>query len=122
MIAVFDTNILIDYLNGEVKAKNTIEQYDQIAISVITYIEVMVGVKDVHKKNVEYFLKSFQILNFDEKMTEDIVKVRNTLRVKLPDAIILATARQNKAILVTRNSKDFSKNQQDIVIPYKLEN
>jgi len=62
-------------------------------------------------------------LNFDEKMTEDIVKARNTLRVKLPDAIILATARQNKAILVTRNSKDFSKNnQKDIVIPYKLEN
>lgn len=122
VIAVFDTNILIDYLNGEVKAKNTIEQYDQIAISVITYIEVMAGVKDVHKKNVEDFLKSFQILNFDEKMTEDIVKARNTLRIKLPNAIILATARQNKAILVTRNSKDFSKNQQDIVIPYKLEN
>jgi predicted nucleic acid-binding protein len=122
VIAVFDTNILIDYLNGEVKAKNIIEQYDQIAISVITYVEVMAGVKDVHKKDVECFLKSFQILNFDEKMTEDIVKVRNTLRVKLPDAIILATARENKAILVTRNSKYFSKNnQQDVVIPYKLE-
>jgi predicted nucleic acid-binding protein len=60
VIAVFDTNILIDYLNGEVKAKNTIEQYDQIAISVITYIEIMVGVKDVHKKNVEYFKKNQQ--------------------------------------------------------------
>ncbi len=54
-------------------------------------------------------------------MTEGIAKFRNTLRVKLPDAIILATARQNKAVLVIRNSKDFSKNQQDIVIPYKLE-
>ncbi|QKQ24317.1 hypothetical protein HUE58_04095 [Candidatus Ruthia endofausta] len=38
----------------------------------------------------------------------------------MPDAIILATARQNKAILVTRNSKDFSKNQQDIVILYNI--
>lgn len=55
-------------------------------------------------------------------MTEDIVKVRNTLRVKLLDTIILATARQNKAVLVIRTSKYFSKNQQDIVIPYKLEN
>lgn len=61
MIAVFDTNILIDYLNGEVKAKNTIEQYDQIAISVITYIEIMVGVKDVHKKMLNILKKISKI-------------------------------------------------------------
>lgn len=61
MIAVFDTNILIDYLNGKVKAKNTIEQYDQIAISVITYIEIMVSIKDVHKKMLKIFFKISKI-------------------------------------------------------------
>ncbi len=122
MIAVFDTNIVIDYLNGEVQAKDTIEKYTQIAISVITYIEVMAGVKEVYKREVEEFLNSFQVLSFNEKMTSDIVKIKNTLKIKLPDAIILATARKNKAVLVTRDFKDFSKNQKDIIIPYKLEN
>ena len=122
MIAVFDTNIVIDYLNGEVQAKDTIEKYTQIAISVITYIEVMAGVKEVYKREVEEFLNSFQVLSFNEKITSDIVKIKNTLKIKLPDAIILATARKNKAVLVTRDFKDFSKNQKDIIIPYKLEN
>ncbi len=122
VIAVFDTNIVIDYLNGEVQAKDTIEKYTQIAISVITYIEVMAGVKEVYKREVEEFLNSFQVLSFNEKMTSDIVKIKNTLKIKLPDAIILATARKNKAVLVTRDFKDFSKNQKDIIIPYKLEN
>jgi len=121
VIALFDTNILIDYLNGEHKAKDEIEKHDQIAISVISYMEVMVGVEESHKKSVEDFLNSFQIFNFDEKITDDVVKIRTALKIKLPDAIILATARANKAALITRNFKDFPENIKDVVIPYQLE-
>ncbi|SMN10635.1 corresponds to STY3844 from Accession AL513382: Salmonella typhi CT18 [uncultured Candidatus Thioglobus sp.] len=119
MIAVFDTNILIDYLNGENRAKEEIAKYSQIAISIITYMEVMVGTQDTHKKEIKKFLGGFQLFNFDEKMVNEIVEIRKTLKIKLPDAIILATARKNKAVLVTRNSKDFAKNK-DVVIPYKI--
>ncbi len=122
MIALFDTNILIDYLKGEIEAKNTIEQHDQIAISIISYMEVMVGVDQANKKLVEDFLNSFQIFNFDEKMTAEIVDARNSLKIKLPDAIILATAKKHNAILITRNFKDFPKGTKGVMIPYQLEN
>lgn len=120
VIALFDTNILIDYLNGESKAKDTIEQYEQIAISIISYMEVMVGVESNNKKIVKEFLNSFQIFNFDEKMTDEIVSARNSLKIKLPDAIILATARTHKATLITRNYKDFPKDTKGVVIPYQI--
>jgi len=55
VIALFDTSILIDYLNGRAEAKDTIERYDQIAISIISYMEVMVGVDQNNKKSVEDF-------------------------------------------------------------------
>ncbi len=43
MKAVFDTNILIDYLNGFKQAKKELSLYEEKLISVITRIEVMTG-------------------------------------------------------------------------------
>ena len=41
-------------------------------------------------------------------------------RIKLPDAIIWATAQTNHRILITRNTKDFAKNEPGVMIPYHL--
>ena len=41
-------------------------------------------------------------------------------RVKLPDAIILATAQSAASILVTRNTRDFPVGPPGIRVPYKL--
>ncbi len=40
---LLDTNILIDYLNGVKSAKIELERFEDKAISVITWMEVMVG-------------------------------------------------------------------------------
>ena len=45
MKAVFDTNILIDYLNGIEAARTELNQYSIRQISVISFIEVLVGAK-----------------------------------------------------------------------------
>ena len=39
---------------------------------------------------------------------------------QLPDAIIWATARQNDALLATRNTKNFPRNDPAMRIPYQL--
>ena len=44
--------------------------------------------------------------------------IRKKTRLKLPDAIILATARVHGLLLVTRNHRDFPKREPDIRIPY----
>jgi predicted nucleic acid-binding protein len=43
MKAVFDTNILIDYLLGKEAASDVIKQYEDPQISIITKMEILVG-------------------------------------------------------------------------------
>jgi predicted nucleic acid-binding protein len=53
-------------------------------------------------------------------VAEESVTLRRTTRLKLPDAIILATARVHGLTLSTRNTKDFSPTDPTIRIPYEL--
>jgi hypothetical protein len=46
--------------------------------------------------------------------------VRRERRLKLPDAIILATAETADRLLITRNTRDFPANDPGIRIPYRL--
>ena len=43
MDAVFDSCIVIDYLNGIPEAKAELDLYDEKSISLITWMEVMAG-------------------------------------------------------------------------------
>src|SRR3990167_5567835 len=109
MKALFDTNILIDYLNGEMQAKHEIERYEFVAISIVTYIEVLVGIRDSTLVDpVKQFLGRFVVFSLDATIAERTVHMRQQLKLKVPDAVILATALQEACILVTRNTKDFS--------------
>ena len=44
-LALFDTNILIDYLRGYQPAIDEIEYWDDAVISSITWMELMAGAK-----------------------------------------------------------------------------
>jgi len=45
---------------------------------------------------------------------------RRERKVKLPDAIILATAELEGRLLVTRNTKDFPSDDPGVRVPYTL--
>lgn len=53
-----------------------------------------------------------------ETSAQKAVQLRKSLRLKLPDAIILATADEEGCILVTRNTKDFKVSDPRVRIPY----
>jgi predicted nucleic acid-binding protein len=118
--AVFDTNILIDYLNGIEQAKTELELYADKAISLITWMELMVGATPETEAILRGFLNGFINLPIDVQVSNLAVNLRKQHKIKLPDAIVWATAQSNKCILVTRNSKDFSPAQPGIRIPYQL--
>lgn len=118
--AVFDTNILVDYLNGVEQAKTEFGKYSYRAISLITWMEVMVGATAETEKNLLGFLGGFDSLPIDEAVGPVAVMLRKKHRIKLPDAIVWATAQVNKLILVTRNIKDFPKDEPGVRIPYLL--
>lgn len=119
--ALFDTCILIDYLNGIQSAKNEIELFEDKAISTITWMEVMVGGDKNPHVNIEQWLsQTFTIINLDQPISIKSVEIRKSRKIKLPDAIIHATALISERLLVTRNTKDFSESDPTVRIPYHI--
>jgi predicted nucleic acid-binding protein len=119
--ALFDTNILIDYLNGIPDAGKEIGRYRQKAISLITWLEVMAGATAQDEAVIKAFLSQFELLPIDSTVSAEAVAIRRTRRIKLPDAIILATARTGDRLLITCNTKDFPAGlDPDVRMPYQL--
>ena len=121
MKPVLDTNIIIDYLGGIPQAKAEIERFPEAFISEITWIEVMVGTRAGPEQDViQGFLQCFDRVTVDHEVAIGSFNIRREHRVKLPDAIIWATARRKSTVLITRNTKDFPASEPDIRIPYRL--
>ncbi len=118
--ALFDTNILIDFLNGVEAAKTELALYRDKAISIITWMEVQVGTTEPEQTSVDRFLSGFTLLAIDEGVAQRAVVLRKGVNIKLPDAIIWATAQVGGRLLVTRNSKDFAAKHPGVRIPYQL--
>lgn len=120
MKALFDTNILIDYLNGNIKAKSEINLFKQRAISRITWIELLVGAGTSEEDNIvrDFLNKKFEVIEITPELSELAVQIRKSTKVKLPDAIIWASAERHQCLLVTRNTKDFPSKAPGIRVPY----
>ena len=93
-MAVFDTNILIDLFNNRVEAADAIDRTaSHRAISLITWMEVMVGArKHGHEAKTATVMGVFEIIDITRDIAERSVILREKHGMKLPDAIILATA------------------------------
>ena len=117
---LFDTNILIDYLKGIVVARNEIDHYSDRAISLVTWMEVVVGATPADESDVRSFLQSFVSLPIEQRTAEQAVVNRRGSRLKLPDAIILAAAQVSGRLLITRNTRDFAAGTPGVRIPYTI--
>jgi predicted nucleic acid-binding protein len=120
VMALLDTNILIDYLNGVPQAKKELARYRERAISVVTWMEVMVGVQPEVEVATRTFLSGFRRIGVDDAVALRAVELRRAYRVKLPDAIIWASAQCHGLLLVTRNIKDFPKDEPGVRMPYSV--
>jgi predicted nucleic acid-binding protein len=122
MKAVFDTNILIDYLNGVPQAATELGRYSDRLISRITWLEVLVGCAPGQEEaTARAFLGGFQLVEVDSGVSEQAITVRRRpKKIRLPDALVLATAQAQGCPLVTRNTKDFPAGTPGVVVPYDL--
>lgn len=119
MKTIVDSNILIDFLNANPQAVSELLSADELAVSVISYIEVMSGVSDFEvQANIKLFFAQFEILEVNNQIANEAIKIRMQKKMKLPDALILATSIVHEARLLTRD-EGFSQ-YPNVKIPYKL--
>ena len=106
---LIDSNTLIEYTGKLLPVSGhdvvTAIINDQFNISFINKIEVL-GYAGANDKLRE-FINSANIFRISDGVLEKTIELRKNLKIKIPDAIIAATALTNDLILVTRNTDDF---------------
>ena len=120
MKALFDTNILIDFLRGVPAARDELNRYDDKAISVLTWMEVLAGAPALAEPGTRAFLAGFVLVALDEAVAERAVMLRQQYRLKRPDAIVWASAQVQAMLLVTRDARGFPADDPGVRMPYRV--
>jgi predicted nucleic acid-binding protein len=111
---IIDTDVLIWYLRGNQKAKDIAEKNIPFSISVITYMELIQGMKN--KDEFKLFQKQIQKWNTDIIQIDKEISSRAMFYIQeyalshsmmLADALIAATVVQSNEILLTANDKHY---------------
>lgn len=111
---LIDTNTAIDYLAGRL-AQSGITKIEDIlnkelaVISIIVKIELLSfnAPNSEDLQIIETLINQCALIQLEEIIAEKTYLLRRTHRIKLPDAIIAATALHNNFTLLTRNLSDF---------------
>ncbi|NOX85767.1 MAG: type II toxin-antitoxin system VapC family toxin [Chlorobi bacterium] len=126
---IWDTNTVIYYLQQQFPPKG--EKFiDNIilgnvpVISVITEVELLCW-KTTSEKDLQIlrgFIEECRVLELDTPVKYKTAEIRKHFKLKLPDAIIAATATLYDLELITRNVKDFKKIEGlTIINPFELD-
>lgn len=125
---LWDTNTVIYYLQqqfapaGEKFIDNSLNEF-QPCISAITEIELLCWKTDNEKdlKVLHDFINDALVIELERPIKLKTAEIRKQYKIKLPDAIIAATAVTHDLTLLSRNVDDF-KNIQDLqmINPYNL--
>src|ERR1043166_447157 len=84
-----------------------LSRYPRHRISRIVWAEVLAGEAIESRSYVQELISPLEILEVDGRIAPRAADIRYRTRMKLMDALILATAQANGAILVPRNTKVF---------------
>ena len=108
---LLDTNVVIDFMgrklpeNSKVFLSKIID--DQINISAINKMELL-GFQHT-EQNLISFVNYSEVYPIHDEVVDKTIDLRKKHKIKLPDAIIAATAIVNGFILISHNIKDFQK-------------
>jgi predicted nucleic acid-binding protein len=120
MRGVFDTNILIDALNGLEQARAVVEEYDETFVSIVTFMEVLAGAMTLEEERAaRRLLATTTVVEVDAPLAEVVINLRKQKRMKLADAVVWATAVHVDGQLVTRD-RGFPRDDGSIRFPYRL--
>ncbi len=106
---LLDTNAIVSLLAGNRKLLKLLDNADYVGISVISYLEFLAfdDLSDSDRTCFASFCERIEIVTLsheENEMIEQTLALRRDYRLKLPDAIIGATALSRNAFLVTNDS------------------
>jgi len=119
---IFDTNVLIYLSKFKLDPEKILKE--KAAISVITKIEALgYPFPNIEEHNLlKAICAELDIVPLSDIISEETIKLRTRYKVKLPDAIIYATALVQKVPLLTNNITDFKSlsGQVRLIDPFTL--
>ncbi len=106
---LIDTDIIVDVLRNEPKAKLFIDEQISPTISVITEMELLVGCRNKTEQNkLDKFLARFTIIELDERICKSGISLLKNYSLshglRIPDALIAATSLELGSEIATRNN------------------
>lgn len=104
LTVVLDTNVVLYHLGGRLVDDLP---NDTLCISVISEIELLSysGLSIEERKRIEAFVKKVNVVDLTEPIKRAAITLRMDRKLKLPDAIVAATAISLKATLMTNDAK-----------------
>ncbi|MFN0082704.1 MAG: type II toxin-antitoxin system VapC family toxin [Ferruginibacter sp.] len=121
-----DSNTIIDYVGNKMPDKSLLmlDSYfdNNFSLSIISKIEVL-GFNDSSDelKRLADFIGLANIVYVDDTIANKTIELRKIYKIKLPDAIIAATALVYNFVLISRNISDFNKiDGLNVIDPYTL--
>ncbi|MDH5367777.1 MAG: type II toxin-antitoxin system VapC family toxin [Cyclobacteriaceae bacterium] len=118
---LLDTNIVLYLLSGDEVLSNLLYNR-KLYISFITQLELL-GYQDITKKEqyeIKQFLEDCIIIDINNQIKEEVIKIKQSQKIKLPDSIILATSTYLNIPVISSDS-DFGKAEEVNVIYYEKE-
>jgi len=121
MIYMLDTDTVSFFMKDnpkEVRIKVAKHKKDEFCISAITYAELMFGLKRKYSKQLDFWLNEvlnmFNVIAFDDVSSVIYGDIRTALEksgnpLDNMDMLIAASALAHGAVLVSHNTKHFSK-------------
>jgi predicted nucleic acid-binding protein len=107
---LLDTNAIIALLQKDPNLIQLFQDAEWVGISVISQLEFL-AFSDLSETDIQLFqqfLQRVEIIDLsseNELLIDQIILIRQQYRLKLPDAIIAAMAREKLAKLVTRDAQ-----------------
>lgn len=114
-----DTNIILYLLSGDETLAELLNQ-KQLYISVITELELLAykGITAKEEKVIKEFVSQCKVININNNIKLETIRVRKTYKTKLPDSIIIASALYLDLPLIT-SDVEFKKVEELALVQYE---
>ena len=123
--ALLDSNVFVYISQKQLDFEKLLEKHDNFYASVISKMEVLgYNFNNQEEKDiVENMFNEIEIINLNEDIVNKVIEIRKKKKIKLPDAIVYATASSNELDLITRNVDDFKNidNSVKVINPFDNE-